>query len=136
MLGWTIRFGGEKFLVGSQVNSFFDSELLTLEYIWAFYTSDKVVLGLCAGLSVTTLRTGITAAESDGGNSVDVKVTVLIPTIGGRLGYRVTPKLSVLARFDLLSLDLGDYSGLLLDSRFAAEHHTFKHVGFGGSIGT
>jgi hypothetical protein len=51
------------------------------------------------------------------------------------LGYKVNRKLSVLARFDLLNIQYGDFSGSMLDAWFAAEHHTFKHVGFGGSVG-
>jgi hypothetical protein len=38
-------------------------------------------------------------------------------------------------RFDLLSLQWGNFRGHVLDAWFAAEHHTFKHVGFGGSLG-
>jgi hypothetical protein len=130
-----IQFGDHDFAVGDEVDSSFETNFFTLEYVWAFYRSEKVVLGLSAGLSVTEIRVGLGALDQGGADANTVNVTIPLPTIGGRLGYRVTPKLSVLARFDLLSLAYGDYSGTVLDAWFAAEHHTFKHVGFGGSLG-
>jgi hypothetical protein len=130
-----IQFGDKEFFLGDEVDSSFDADFYTLEYVWAFYRSKKVVLGLSAGLSVTEFRVGLGTADEGGADANTAKLTLPLPTIGGRLGYRVTPKLSVLARFDLLTLAYGDYSGTVLDAWFAAEHHTFKHVGFGGSIG-
>ena len=135
VLDQDIQFGDHEFVVGDEVDSSFDTDFLTLEYVWGFYRSEKVVLGLAVGLSVTKFEVGLGAPDEGGADANTVKVTVPLPTIGGRFGYRVNPKLTVLARFDLLSLTYGDYSGTVLDAWFAAEHHTFKHVGFGGSVG-
>jgi hypothetical protein len=94
-----------------------------------------VVRGLSVGLGISTIRTGI-GPPADGGAEANVeRLTIPLPTIGGRLGYRVNKKLSVLARFDLLNIQYGGFEGSVLDAWFAVEHHTFKQVGFGGSIG-
>ena len=135
VLGREIQFGDRVFLAGTEVDSLIDTEMLTLEYVWAFYESDKVALGLSAGLSVSTIRTGIGTSLDGGAEAHTENLTIPIPTIGGRFGYKVNRKLSVLARFDLLNIQYGEFSGSVLDAWFAAEHHTFKHVGFGGSVG-
>ena len=130
-----IQFGDSVFAPGDHVDSSFETNFFTLEYVWAFYRSEKVMLGLAVGLSVSEFEVGLGLSDEGGADANTAKVTIPLPTIGGRLGYQVNPKLTVLARFDLLTLAYGDYSGTVLDAWFAAEHHTFKHVGFGGSIG-
>ena len=133
-LGRPIQFG-DRVITPGEVDSLIDTELLTLEYVWAFYESDQVALGLSAGLGVVTIRAGIGTPAEGGAEAFTEKITIPVPTIGGRFGYKVNRKLSVLARFDLLNIQYGDFSGSVLDAWFAAEHHTFKHVGFGGSVG-
>lgn len=135
VLGRDIQIGDNQFFVGDEVDSSFETDFVTLEYVWGFYRSEKVVLGLSAGLTVSKFEVGLGTPDEGGADANTANVTVPLPTIGGRLGYRVNPKLTVLARFDLLSLSYGAYSGTVLDAWFAAEHHTFKHVGFGGSVG-
>jgi len=129
-----IQFGHRKVLAGPEIGSSVETSVLTVEYVWAFYESDKVVLGLSAGLSVTKLRVGVGETALGGADANMESLTMPIPTIGGRLGYRVNRKLSVLARADLFNIVYGGFTGSVLEAWFAAEHHTFKHVGFGGSI--
>jgi len=133
-LGRPIQFG-DRVITPGEVDSLIDMERFTLEYVWAFYESEKVVLGLSAGLGVSMFRVGIGTPAEEGAEAFTEKITIPIPTIGGRLEYKVNRKLAVLARFDLLNIEYGDISGSVLDAWFAVEHHTFKHVGFGGSLG-
>ena len=68
--------------------------------------------------------------ENEGGGDF----TAPLPVVGGRLTYRVTPRLSVMATADFFFVSYDKYKGLLADVVIFASHRTFKHVGFGAGL--
>ena len=129
----TINFIGKEFLIDTEVDSFIDTELYALQYTWIFYESDKVLLGLSAGLNVFRIDTGIGTTEQDEPRT-KVGVTAPLPAAGLRMIYRVNHKLHVAASSNLFVIEYGAYKGSITEFAVAVEHHTFKHVGFGGSL--
>jgi hypothetical protein len=129
----TIQFNGEEFTIGTEVDSFIDTELFSLQYTWVYYESDKVLLGLSAGLTVMRVDVGISTSRQEEPQA-QAAVTAPLPAFGLRMAYRVTPKLSVLVGSNLFMIEYGDYKGSFVTVAAAVEHHTFKRVGFGGSL--
>ena len=56
---------------------------------------------------------------------------VPLPTIGGFVGWNISPMFSVNARVDWLSLTVGDYSGGITDVWGAVNARVSRHVGLG-----
>lgn len=129
----TLQFNGEEFVIGTEVDSFIDTELFSLQYTWVFYESDKVLLGLSAGINVLRIHTGISV--TDGRDpSTNAAVTAPLPAFGLRMGYRINPKLDVLVGSNLFLIEYGEYKGSFVTAGAAVEYKAFKHVGFGGSL--
>lgn len=134
VLDRTIEIGDEVFPIGTEVDTQFQTSTLKAQYTWIFHDDPKVTLGLSAGLHFTGLDFGIRSTGDIAELEESGKFPLPLPVLGGRLGYHVTPKLSVLAQADFFFLNYGDYRGRLVDAGLLVEHHTFRHVGFGGGL--
>ena len=138
-LSRTIEIRDREFTVGTTVSSRFKTEIFKLQYNWMFHTDSKVSLGLGAGFFIGDVAVRISQISSTGPTpvgsvAVNQKLTAPLPVLGGRLEYRATPKLSLLATADWFVLNYADYRGVLSDVQVLAHHRTFYHVGFGGGI--
>jgi len=133
-LSRTIKIFDKQYTIGTTVNSFFRTEVYKLGYTWMFHQDRKVSLGLGAGLFVADVGAGISVASQIAVNEGDGNLTAPLPMLGGRLTYRVTPRLSVLATADFFFVSYDQYEGLLADVVVFASHRTFKHVGFGAGL--
>ncbi len=60
-----------------------------------------------------------------------VSADALLPNIGAWYKYSISPRWALRARLDLLSADVGDYDGLLLNVALGVNFQAFEHVGFG-----
>jgi len=54
-----------------------------------------------------------------------------LPNIGAWYKYSISPRWALRARLDLLSADIGDYDGLLLNASFGLNFQIFEHAGLG-----
>ena len=54
-----------------------------------------------------------------------------LPNIGAWYKYSISPRWALRARLDLLSADVGDYDGLLLNVALGVNYRAFEHVGVG-----
>ena len=65
--------------VGADVESYLDTEILKLNYIWSFYRSDQAGMALNLGLHITRLKAAIkgqlTVGDPQSVEEVDVGVT-------------------------------------------------------------
>jgi hypothetical protein len=123
-----LTFRDQAYTIGDRIDSELKLGTTRLEYLYSFYRSDKVDLGLGAGIYAVRTEASL-SSPTRAGQSVDVRAPM--PVIGARMDYRWTPKLDVLAAADLFFLNQGDYRGSMADLRVQLEHRTFKHVGFG-----
>lgn len=129
-----LKIFDEEYTIGTTVDSFFRTEVYKLGYTWMFHQDRKVSLGLGAGLYVSDLAAGLSVAGSFAENQGNGDLTAPLPVLGGRLTYRVTPRLSVMATADWFFVSYDKYKGLLSDVIIFANHRTFKHVGFGAGL--
>ncbi len=54
-----------------------------------------------------------------------------LPNIGAWYKYSISPRWALRARLDLLSANVGDYDGLLLNSALGVNFEAFEHFGIG-----
>jgi len=54
-----------------------------------------------------------------------------LPNIGVWYDYSISPRWAFRSRFDLLSADVGDYDGIMVNAAFGVNFQAFEHVGFG-----
>lgn len=126
------------FEVGADVESYLDTEILKLNYIWSFYHSDQAGMALNLGLHITRLEAAIkgqlTVGDPQSVEEVDVGVTAPLPVIGGRFTYKPRDRLRLILESNVFFLSFGDYSGSYVDTSLLAEYRFWKHAGIGGGI--
>ena len=124
--------------VGADVESYLDTEILKLNYIWSFYRSDQAGMALNLGLHITRLEAAIKGqlilGEPTSVEEVDVGVTAPLPVIGGRFSYKPSDKLRLIFESNVFLLSYGDYSGSYVDTSLLAEYRFWKHGGIGGGF--
>ncbi len=54
-----------------------------------------------------------------------------LPNIGAWYKYSISPRWALRARADLLSADVGDYDGLMVNVALGVNYRAFEHVGIG-----
>lgn len=134
VLDRTIEIGDDVFPIGTEVDTKFTTTTLKVAYTWLFHDDPKAVLGLSAGLHLTALDFGIQSVGQVVELEEDGKFPLPLPVLGGRMAYRITPKLGFIARADFFFLNYGAYKGFMVDAGAFVEHHTFRRVGFGGGL--
>ena len=124
--------------VGADVESYLDTEILKLNYIWSFYRSEQAGMALNLGLHITRLEAAIRGQLVVGVpgsvEEVDVGVTAPLPVIGGRFSYKPTERLRLILESNIFFLSFGDYSGSYVDTSLLAEYRFWKHAGIGGGL--
>ena len=135
----TIEIGENEFPVGALVDTFSDVKVYKAAYTWLFYDRDKVVLGASFGLNVVDFNVGLNAAlgaEPIGERVVKetVGTTAPLPVLGLRVAFRATPRLSLLAAFDILLFEIGNYSGTFQDTYALLDWRLSKHFSIGGGF--
>ena len=124
--------------VGADVESYLDTEILKLNYIWSFYRSDQAGMALNLGLHITRLEAAINGQLVVGDplsvEEVDVGVTAPLPVIGARFSYKPSEKLRLIFESNVFFLSFGDYNGSYVDTSLLAEYRFWKHGGIGGGF--
>ena len=65
------------------------------------------------------------------GTRRSVSADAPLPNIGAWYDYSISPRWAFRSRVDLLSADVGDYDGLLLNVALGVNFQAFEHFGFG-----
>ena len=124
--------------VGADVESYLDTDILKLNYIWSFYRSDEAGMALNLGLHITRLEAAIKGqlilGDPTSVEEVDVGVTAPLPVIGGRFSYKPSDKLRLIFESNVFLLSYGDYSGSYVDTSLLAEYRFWTHGGIGGGF--
>jgi hypothetical protein len=130
------EWNGEIIPVGATVSSDLDYEILKLGYLWSFHHTDKIELGVGAGLHVTRVDFDLQSSSTVGNNDGDANVTAPLPVISFGLNYSVTPKFSWLLKTEFFGIKYDDYTGIYTDTSLVMEYRLVKHFGLGLGIGT
>lgn len=122
-----------------QLDSYANAWFYKVAYSWLFYNSERIVLGLSAGLNVIDFEVGL-SGDLDlglpGGETVTERGGAMapVPVLGLRIAYRATKKLSLVAAGDFLTLDIGEWGGTFLDNYVLLDWRLSKHISIGGGL--
>ncbi len=131
------EWNGDIIGAGARVDSFFDMDILKVNYLYSFYHNDRVELALSAGLHLTSIDLGISASGSVNGIpsktvSSGSSVTAPLPVVGFKGQYTIIPEtLFIDYKADFFYLEFDTYTGSLIRSLFAIEYRFVEHVGVG-----
>jgi hypothetical protein len=121
---------------GAQVTSSLDYDIFKIGYLWSFHHTDKVELGVGAGLHITRVSLGIDASITTPPNQSlqNVNTTVPLPVISFVLKYNVTPKFHWFLKSESFALKFDNWVGSFRDTTFGMEYRAWKHVALGAGL--
>lgn len=132
-----IGLGNITIPVGASVRSHYDTSIIKLSYTNVFYRTDKVRLGFSAGANLIDLDVGarffITPVHTGEPDQTEERRAGSgpLPVIGGRLSYSISPKWLQLTSIDFLSVETGDYGGIVTNLEVLLENRVTRNFGWG-----
>ena len=114
----------------TNVESFFDFDIYEVAYSYSFFQDDRIDLAGSLGLYVMPIEFGLTATGllNVGGSE---SFTAPLPTLGVRADFAITPKWFFRSGIKIFYLEIGEFSGSILEANAAIEYLPWKHLGFG-----
>ena len=115
---------------GTYLESFFDFDIYQLAYSYSFFQDDRIDLAGSLGLYVMPIDFGFTATGlvNVGGSE---SFTAPLPVLGVRADFEITPKWYFRSGLQVFYLEIGEFSGSILQTNVAIEYLPWKHLGFG-----
>jgi hypothetical protein len=115
---------------GTYVESFFDFDIYEVAYSYSFFQDDRIDLAGSLGLYVMPIDFGLNATGllNVGGSET---FTAPLPTLGVRADFAITPKWFFRSGIKVFYLEIGEFSGSILEANVAIEYLPWKHLGFG-----
>ncbi len=123
-----IPIGDTTITVGEQVRSEFNFSIIRGEYSYSFFHDDRMDFSAGIGLYMMPIELQLETATE---RVVDEGFIAPLPTLYLEGIFAITPKLFLTARFGILYLEIGDFTGAISDSSIALEYNVWEHVGFG-----
>jgi hypothetical protein len=124
--------------IGARVNSFLNTQILRVNYIYNFYISERAGMALNLGLHTAKIETGIkgelVVGEPLSVRGTSVGVTAPLPVIGAKFSYRPTDRLRLMYENNIFFLSYSNYEGVYTDQSLLAEYRFWKWGGIGGGI--
>ncbi len=122
--------------IGAQVFSILDYEIFKVGYLWSFHHTDKIELGVGAGLHITRLSLGLDASVTNPpSNSLqEAKTTVPLPVFSLVLKYNVTPKFHWYLKSEAFLLKYDNWTGSYRDTTLGMEYRFWKNVALGAGL--
>ncbi len=122
--------------VGAQVISSLEYDIFKVGYLWSFHHTDKVELGVGAGLHITRLRMGLDASLTDPASQTlqNVNTTVPLPVLSLVLNYSVTPKFHWYLKTEAFLVKFDNWTGSYRDATLGMEYRAWKHVALGAGL--
>ncbi len=123
-------------LLGAQATSRLETDILKVGYLWSFHHSDKVELGIGAGLHITRVAISLDSSTTVPANSSinQVDTTLPLPVVSFVLSYKITPKLHWFLKTEAFALKFDNWSGHWRDSTLGLEYRAWKHVALGAGL--
>jgi len=132
----TVELGDSVFEIGTRISASYKERILKLGYNLIFHEDEKILLAVTPGMHFSSIdfrirapATGISSEREEGGSA-----TAPLPMVGGRLRYRITPKLAMDVQSDIFFLNQSEQRGSLTDSYLSFEHQTYDRIAFGAGI--
>jgi len=133
-ISWVDQEGNEIIIpVNAEVLSNLSYDIFKVGYLWSFHRTDKVELGVGAGLHITRLGldldASVTVPPAQAASNVDT--TVPLPVISFVLKYHVTPKFHWYLSAEAFALKFDKWAGSYRDTTIGMEYRFWKHVALG-----
>jgi hypothetical protein len=138
-----IEFEGVLYDVGARVDSQFDIQLFRVSYRHSFVNNGKTEAGFAAGLSTywfdlmldgeATINEARQTAERV---RAETDILAPVPTVGMFIHHAFTPKWILRMRAQFFDLDVGDFTGRLIDAEATMDYYFTRHFGIGLGLNT
>ena len=124
--------------VGARVVSSLSYDILKVGYLWSFHRTDKVEMGVGAGLHITRLSFDLDASVTTPPkqSAQDTQTTLPLPVISLIIKYNVTPKFHWYAKSEVFALKFDNYTGTFSDVTLGMEYRAWRHVALGVGFST
>lgn len=106
-----------------------DTTIYRLAYRYSFVTDDRTAIALSFGLHWMSLGFDIAGLSASLDEDFDAEAP--LPLVGFHIMYALSPRWTLPFDQEILRFDLGEYRGLVSDTRLTLEHDTFEHFGWG-----
>ncbi|GMQ75109.1 MAG: hypothetical protein BMS9Abin01_0353 [Gammaproteobacteria bacterium] len=140
----SLTIGDTTIGVGASMESKVALDLGRVTYGYSIIRKNKLDLSLLVGVHIATAKVTVTAAGNVSVDGVPVvsgsvtesssPFTFPLPHLGGSLGYEFTPKMAGNLTVLAFAIDLGDYSGSLLQVDAMMAYQLSKYFGIGGGL--
>ena len=122
--------------LGAQATSRLETDILKVGYLWSFHHSDKVELGIGAGLNITRLAISLDSSETDPPDSSinQVDTTLPLPVVSFVLNYKITPKFHWYLKTEAFALKYDNWTGSFRDTTLGLEYRASKQVALGAGL--
>ena len=124
--------------IGAKVDSFLNTQILRVNYIYNFFVSERAGMALNLGLHTAKIETGIkgelVVGDPTSVNGTSVSVTAPLPVLGLKFSYRPLDKLRLMYENNIFFLSYSNYEGLYTDQSLLAEYRFWKWGGIGGGL--
>jgi hypothetical protein len=123
----------QSYAIGDTFVSDINYEVYRIAYGYSFYRTDRVELGISAGLHLTTYEFDYELADGSKDDSVDA--TGPLPMFGFRLSYAMTPKWSMHYLAEAFYIEIDDaYKGSFTTSEVDIEYRFNRTFTLGAGI--
>ncbi len=129
------QWGDKNISASGALNTYFNTDIYKVNYLYSFYHTEKVELSLGVGLHITALEVGFNGNYTTNGTAdnsgEDAQVTAPLPVVGFRLNYHILPELKVKYAVDYFFIAFDGSSGGLTDSLLSVDYRVTRHFGLG-----
>lgn len=137
--GNDFQWGDENISANGALDTFFDTDIYKINYVYSFYHNEDVELGISAGLHIMALDAGFEGSYYVDGNLSDSQrnataLTAPLPVVGFRVAYNIVPSVSVQYAVDYFFITYQDITGGLIDSEFTIDWRMTRHFGMGVGV--
>ncbi len=130
-----IEWGNVVFGAGSNATTGLNFSVTRIFFGRQFDTRKSYEVGIGGGIHWLNIGSFIEGEILINGTSKSARRSVSaeapLPNIGAWYKYSISPRWALRARLDLLSANVGDYDGLLLNSAVGVNFEAFEHFGIG-----
>ncbi len=120
------------------LDTYFNTDIYKVNYVYSFYHSEKVELALAAGLHVMAIDIGFSGSYDVNGKGSNkgesANVTTPLPVVGVRLAYNISPKWKVAYAVDYFAIGFEGVRGSLSDAMLTVDYRIWSHFGLGMGI--
>lgn len=105
------EFNDKIFEVGTEIFSYFNTNVYSLGYMYDAVRDSRSHLGLFVNFYILTIGTGVSASSGLVNENFDV--TAPLPNLGAQAFYKLNKRMGFSGIFSIFFLSVGDYSGAI-----------------------